>query len=146
MTEDEIRELFGEMRDEPVPADSLRRVRLAVAGRTHSRSGAWRRNRAVLAAACGALGTAACVVLLALWWREPAAVPRPAPPVVARTPIEQPTKPVPPPLRARGERRPSPGAVARRQQRVRTTPTATGDLVIRIETPDPDVVILLIGD
>ncbi len=30
MNEDEIRELFREMRDEPVPPDSLVRVRLAV--------------------------------------------------------------------------------------------------------------------
>ena len=34
MTEDEVRLLLRELRDEPVPADSLGRVRLAIAERS----------------------------------------------------------------------------------------------------------------
>ena len=34
MTEDDVRALLHELRDEPVPADSLARVRMAVAERT----------------------------------------------------------------------------------------------------------------
>ena len=77
MTEDEIRQLFREMSDEPVPAESLRRVRVAVADRTQPQIGARWWSAAVL-------GAVACVVLLMLRLREPAPVQRPAPPVVAR--------------------------------------------------------------
>ncbi len=38
MTEDQIRDLLREMRDEPVPADSVRRVRQLVSERIQARS------------------------------------------------------------------------------------------------------------
>ena len=53
MTEDRMRELFREMHDEPVPADSLARVRMAVSARTERRAGwFWRVAAGVALAAC----------------------------------------------------------------------------------------------
>src|SRR5437899_3126399 len=93
MTEDEIRELLREMGDEPVPADSLRRVRLGVAERTRPRTKMWWwRGAAVLAAA-------ACVSLLILWWRVPTPARRLAPPAVGREQTVSPTEPTSPPVR-----------------------------------------------
>lgn len=37
MNDNELRELFGEMRDDPVPSESLARVRMAVSGRLQAR-------------------------------------------------------------------------------------------------------------
>jgi hypothetical protein len=139
MKEDQIRELFREMGDEPVPPESLRRVRLAVAERTRPRIRARWWSAAVLAAS-------ACVLLI-LWLREPAPVKRPAPSVVARE--QQVVPPIQrPPLRAPARRKPQPStrAVARHERPVKRIPAAGTNFVIRIETPDPDVVILLIGD
>lgn len=132
MTEDEIRELLREMGDQPVPAESLRRVHLAVAERTARRAWRWWwwSAAAVLAAAC--------VVVLMVWPRQPAAVPaRPAAPVVAKEQFASPKQVAPEPVPVRRPVRP----VERRP-----VPAAAADVVIRIETPDPNVVILLIGD
>ena len=134
MTEDEIRQLFREMSDEPVPGESLRRVRLAVAERTRPRIGTRWRSAAVLAAA-------ACVVLLILRLREPAPVLRPVPLVIAREQVVPPKEPAP--LPARVPRKPQPSMRAVAQRGVERIPAT---FVIRIETPDPDVLILLIGD
>jgi anti-sigma factor RsiW len=139
MTEDEIRQLFREMGDEPLPAESLRRVRLAVAERTQPRTRAWWRSAAALAGA-------ACAVLVILWLREPAAVRKTAPPVVASEEAVRPIELAPPSAGVRRKPQPSVGAVAKKQRRVEKPPATAADFVIRIETPDPDVVILLIGD
>lgn len=139
MTEDEIRQLFREMSDEPVPAESLRRVRIAAAERTQPRIGAGWWSAAVL-------GAAACVVLLMLRLGEPAPVQRPAPPVVAQEQVVPPMQPAPPPARVRRKPQPSVRVVAGRERSVERIPAAGTNFVIRIETPDPDVVILLIGD
>lgn len=128
MTEDELRELLRELRDEPVPADSLVRVRSRVAMRTAARRlGFYWRIAALLVAS-------ACIVVAVVFLRPKAPVVKPAPPVVAVTPKPAPVEspaPTPPRKRARA-------AVK--------TPPPEEDVVIRIETPDPDVVILLIGD
>lgn len=119
MTEDEIRGLLRAMKDEPVPADSLARVRLGVAERTRARRWwGW-----------GLVAALAAVVLMALLLR-PVDVPvievahRVAPP-----PMVEVAAPVKAPVKRK---------VARRRK--------SEAMVVRIETADPDVVILLVGD
>jgi hypothetical protein len=136
MTEDQIRELFREMRDEPVPPDSKARVRMAVAGRTQSWPEKLRRRWKVLA---GVLAPACLLLVLLMTGEKNVAVPpppaAPLPPVVAS--VETPA-PAPPPqphiIRARHSIAKPPRLTA-----------SNGASLIRIETPDPDVVILLIG-
>jgi hypothetical protein len=133
MSEDEIRGLLREMRDEPVPPDSLARVRIAVAERTQTRSWTWALPWRIAAAVLAA----ACLLLVAILWRTSVPAP-PAPPVVTRA--------VDPLV---GTPTPQPAAPRRAAQRVRRVPKPSAPaeaMVIRIETPDPDVVILLIGD
>ena len=137
MTEDEIRELLREMSDDPVPAESLRRVRIGVAERTRPRMGTWRWTAAALAAS-------ACVVLLVLWLREPAPVRKPTPPVIALNPVVPTKEPAPIPVPQSRKPKPPIRAVARPDTERAAAPEA--NFVIRIDTPDPDVLILLIGD
>ena len=125
MTEEEMRSLFREMRDEPVPADSLARVRSGVEQRTVKKS--WWKFAVPLA-------VAGCVVAGFLLLR----------PAKGPVPVEQPRAPetaqvlIPPPeLPVRTARRPK---RAQRPPRVEVVP-----VLIRIETPDPDVVILLVN-
>jgi len=129
MTEREIQDLFREMRDEPVPADSLARVRLGVEERTAKRSG-WKW--------VVPLALAASVVAGFLLLR----------PTKSLVPVEQPGTPaiaqvLPPPelpiQTAQTALRPK--RVRPRPQRVASVPT----MLIRIETPDPDVVILFVN-
>ena len=135
MTEDEIRKLFREMRDEPVPPDSRARVRMAVAERTQSWPEKLRRRWKWIAAVLAS----ACLLLVLVMTRENKMVPPPAPvvnpPVVAS--VETPA-PVPPP-------RPHIVRARRRIAKPRRETAPGGASLIRIETPDPDVVILLIG-
>ena len=126
MTEDQIRELFREMREDPVPPDSMARVRLGVAERTV------RRRRWMFAMA---FLVPAFAVLIAMLTRQPARVVIQPPPMqqtasVPDTPVSD--APVTHPARA-------PRLIARHK---RSEPAAT---VVRIETPDPDIVIILIG-
>jgi hypothetical protein len=128
MTERELQDLFREMREEPVPVDSLARVRLAVAGRINERSwrGAWK--------IAAALVMAGCIVTGILLLRPARTVSLPAPAEIAQVapapdaPQEIPVRPVSRPKRAS------------RPPRVEVVPVS-----IRIETPDPDVVILLVN-
>jgi len=138
MTEDELRELFREMRDEPVPADSQARVRLAVAERTQSWQERFRWQWKVAAA----LLATACAVLVAMLAREAAPVSKPvaAPPVIAKnveTPSMIPASETPPRRIVR--------AVRRRPALPRKRGGENAGTVIRIETADPDVVIVLVG-
>jgi len=119
MTEDEIRGLLRAMKDEPVPVDSLARVRLGVAERARVRRWwGW-----------GLVAALAAVVLVVMLLR-PVDVPlvevahRVAPPPVIEvsTPVKAPVK----------------RKVVRRVKKE--------SMVVRIETADPDVVILLVGD
>jgi len=135
MTEDQIRELFREMRNEPVPPDSKARVRMAVAERTQSWPEKIRRRWKWLAVALAP----ACLLLVMLMTREKKIVLPPPPvvhpPVVAS--VETPP-PAPPPQ----------PHIVRARHRVPKPPreiASKGASLIRIETPDPDVVILLIG-
>jgi hypothetical protein len=140
MTEDDVRKLLRELRDEPVEADSLRRVRIAVEERTRPRTIRWWWSIA-------AVGAMACLVLLMMLMREPALVHKPAPRVLTRDhQAPAPEQPVPLETRVPPKRRIPVRAVARQAAPSKTKPVSTENLVIRIETPDPDVVILLIGD
>jgi hypothetical protein len=129
MTEDEIRDLFRQMREDAVPADSLALVRLRLQDRIRSR-GRWK--VAAWVTAC------AVVALVALLIQPRTAVRKTAPaPIAARTPdappMELPPATQPPTVRP-----------AIQRKRRRAEPPSQG-VLIRIETPDPDVVILLVG-
>lgn len=135
MTEDDVRDLLRELGDEPVPADSLLRVRLGVVERTQRRRWfAWW----PLAAA-----VAACLVLFAVLRPKQVALPQPVPAAVARVP----ERPLPSPELPQ-EPKLSRARVIKRQRlavRAKSVTTPAAD-TIRIETPDPDVVILLTGE
>ena len=126
MNEDEMRELFREMREEPVPADSLARVRAAVDQRIQKRPWvfAWK--------IAAALAMAGCIVAGFVLLR----------PVRTPVPIQQPRQPevaqvLPPPE--------TPVPATPRPRRARPRPAKVEPVLIRIETPDPDVVILLVN-
>jgi len=124
MTEQEMREVFREMREEPVPANSLARVRLGVEQRVGKRR--WWKFVVPLAAV-------GCIVAGFLFLK-PANVPvrtiEPAPLEIAQV---QP----PPEIPVRTAAKPRPV----RRRRAEAVPS----MLIRIETPDPDVVILLVN-
>lgn len=134
MNDDQMRDLFREMREEPLPADSLARVRMAVAERVAEpvRRPFWLRWQ-VLAA-----GLVAAVVLVMVL-RQPARIP--APPSVVAKQEPRPVPPAPPqPLVVQ-----QPKPVRLPQATVRPKPRKT-DSLIRLETPDPNVVIFLVAD
>ena len=122
MTDNEMRDLFREMREEPVPADSLARVRARVAKR------APRRRWWILVPA-----VAVALSVLSFVMFRPAPPPVPVPLIVAKAAPVSPPEITP----ARFPPRPKP---ARRKQ-VAAVPVS----MIRIETPDPEVVILLVN-
>ena len=131
MTEEEMRSLFREMRDEPVPADSLARVRMGVERRIGKKS--WWKFAVPL-------GVAGCVVAGFLMLRSAKA------PIPIGQPIEQPSAPeiaqvIPPPEVPAPVAQTAPRPKrARRPQLVEVVPVS-----IRIETPDPGVVILFVN-
>ncbi|MFN7932236.1 MAG: hypothetical protein U0R19_02855 [Bryobacteraceae bacterium] len=132
MNDDQMRDLFREMRDEPLPADSLARVRMAVAERLERpvRRPFWVRWQVLAAGLVSAM-------ILVMVLRQPATAP--APPVVV---AKQEPRPVPPSP-------PQPVVVQKParlpQATVRPKPPKT-DSLIRLETPDPNVVIFLVAD
>jgi hypothetical protein len=134
MNEQEIRDLLREMRDEPVPVDSLVRVRLRLDDRIRRRA-RWR---------IGAWATACASVLLAgifAWQGMPVReMPRGE---AERLPIVRSGRPQPEELPltiARPAIRP---AIRRTPHRIVREPQS---VVIRMETADPDVVILLVSE
>ncbi|MDP9171540.1 MAG: hypothetical protein M3N54_13055 [Acidobacteriota bacterium] len=131
MTDDEIRGLFREMRETPVPADSLVRVRSGLESRMGRRR--WWKLAAWVAAPA--------VVLLA------GVVFRPAPVVQRAAPEAVIAHRVDPPQTAVNEMpRTAPRHSIHRARRTLPSPKPTVPIVIEIETPDPDVVIRLIGE
>jgi len=133
MNEEEMRELFREMRDEPVPADSLARVRAAVDQRIQKRPwlSAWKIAAALLMAGC-VVGA-----FLSLRPGKPVPIEQVSPPEIAQVLPVQVESPAPPKIPVR---------VASHPRRARPRPVVEGVPVsIRIETPDPDVVILLVN-
>jgi hypothetical protein len=132
MNEQEIRKIFREMRDEPVPADSLARVRAGVDRQTQKRPWMYAWKIAM------ALVMAGCVVAGFLWLRPGKSVPiqQVSQPENAQVlpPVEIPALPKIPARRAP------------RPRRSRARPVVDGVPVsIRIETPDPDIVILFVN-
>jgi len=130
MNEQEMRELFREMRDEPVPADSLARVRAAVDLRIQERPWLFGWKLAAVLAMAG------CVIAGLVWLKQAKPVQQVSSPEIAQvlSPVEIPALPEIPV-------RPAP-----RPKRARPRPVVEGVPVsIRIETPDPDVVILLVN-
>jgi hypothetical protein len=129
MSDESLRELFRELHDEPVAADSLARVRAGV-----YRGIAARRKR-FFAFGVFAAAAMAFVVLFVLTPPRRGVTPLPAPPAPLTAPaiLEQPREqePVRPPTRS----------VARRKKKQPEKP-----VLIRIETDDPEVVILLVGN
>ena len=134
MNDDQVRDLLREMREEPVPADSAARVRQAVTARIEARPRGW--WKLGLAAA-----VAACVIVAVVWWR-PAET---ASPVVVMQPGPTPALPAPPPepVTPPPPRAPRPKPVAAPQPAFITT--ANPSMTIRIETDDPEIVILLVN-
>lgn len=123
MTDDRIRELLREMRDEPVPADSLARVRARVEERTTPRPGRWwfvPVFAAVLA-----------MMAMVFWPYHPAQPVR----VAREAPVIAPPPPAPKPVSVVAK----PVRVAKRLQ----NPVA-GASSIRIETADPNVVLIFV--
>jgi anti-sigma factor RsiW len=123
MTDDQMRSLFREMREEPVPADSLTRVRIGVAQR-QEKPRVWLWLIPVL--------MAAATLLALVFFRPERPVPLPAPPLIAvnQVPPAPAVTPTPPIRRAVHHPRP----------RVQSRPGT----IMRIETNDPSVVILLV--
>ena len=132
MNEQEMRDLFREMREEPAPADSLARVRAAVEERIGKRS--WTAGWKIAAA----LAMAGFLVGAFLFLRlgKPVPVQQVSAPQIAQVlpPVESPARPEIPPRPAVMPKRVRPRTV------VESVPVS-----IRIETPDPDVVILLVN-
>lgn len=129
MNEDQVRKLLREMREETVPANSLARVRMNVAGRTRQSS---RRRIAAWVTAFAALAVAGILM------QSGALVQKAVRVSTAATKTEQAL----PLLPARDPWRP---AVQRTRRHSRSgAPVQT--VSIRIETPDPDVVIWLVGN
>ena len=131
MTDDEIQGLLRSLRDQPVPADSLARVRMRVSERTSRRN--WR------VWWVPAMAVVWIVLTVLLWPRRViVSIVLPVPPVVEV--IAQ----VPAPLPAAVQ----PAVIASSQPsklRKRPRPAALVGS-IRIETPDPDVVLIFVND
>jgi hypothetical protein len=135
MNDNEMRELFGEMREEAVPGESLARVRMAVTERVAAR----RRMLGVRWKVAALLAVAGCLGLV-MWqpWTvaPPMRVPMPAVAVEQSAPVEAPAPVVRKAVRA----------VAKPVRHVETAPVESGASEIRIESPlEPDVVIVLLG-
>src|SRR5215471_14446612 len=150
MTEDQIRELLREMRDDAIPPDSRVRLRAGVMERIRAGGSAsvfhrWGRLVAVL------LATASLAIVL-LFLRPSGAVHKTTPPIAARRTEARLEKTPPleknagPPLnvlrRTKGPRARTVQAALRRQK----AQLASSGVLIRIETPDPDVLIVLVGE
>ena len=137
MNGEEIRGYLREMRDDPVPADSLARVRRRVEEQTRRPRwfGAWWKAAIVVPLPILSL------LLILLIRREPSAPPAPQakPQPVARTQPAPAVAPKPAPLLARRVPPPRP------QPRPEPRKSEVSNL-IRIETEDPNVVIMLVAE
>jgi len=134
MNEDQLRELFREMRNEPVPADSLARVRAGVDLKIQKRTWliGWKPAAALVMLACIVAGFFLLRPGKAVPPRE--AIVRPVAPEARVLPAaEIPVAPERPAVRVVRPRRAQP------------RPVEAVPVLIRIETPDPDVVILLVN-
>jgi hypothetical protein len=143
MTEDQMRELLRELRDEPIPADSLARVRRGVMDRTQATG--WIHVFRAPSSIAAILLAAGCLLFAILSSRKPTPVAKPAPPIVARHETVPANKPAPLVTTVRRPRRPAHSAI-KAVRPLENVSATEPPVLIRIETPDPNVVILLIGD
>ena len=128
MTDDRIRELLREMRDEPVPADALARVRARVEERTAPRPGRWW--------LVPVFAVVLAVLAMVFWPRHPEAL---VVQVAREAPIIAPPRlPASKPVAAVVAK---PVRVAKRLQQ----PVAAAASTIRIETADPNVVLIFVN-
>jgi hypothetical protein len=132
MSDEEMNDLLRGMRDDPVPMDSVRRVRARVAERTQPRA----RARWWVPAVAAAL----CTLFVTLWLNRPAERPR----AVAQERKQPAAAPVI--TEPKRQARPALHAVSRPKPKAVRPVRKDENVLIRIETPDPDVVILLVGD
>jgi hypothetical protein len=138
MTEDEIREALREMRDVPVPPDSLARVRLKLEHRIRRRF-AWR---------TAAFLVTVSVTLLVVFLVGPLGhrrVPVASPAVQRQRKMAGVEAPRPDrhPLK---EAMPAQIPIVHVHHRAHRKAPAAAPVTIRIQTPDPDVLIVLVGD
>ena len=142
MTEDEVRLLLRELRDQPVPPDSLARVRGAVNER--SRRETWIQRLGAPWKMLSVLTAAALILLIAVGLRPVYHKSTPATVIQNDAAVRQvPT----PPLTPNPARKVSTSVAAKPKiKNPRKTTPEDGNVLVRIETADPDVVILLIGD
>ena len=129
MTENEIKDLFREMREDPVPEDSLSRMRSMLESRMRSRA-RWK-------AAAWVMATAA-VVLIAILLQPWAARRNSAIPMLVASRVDL------LPLQLPSHLSPVTVTPTVRHLHRRVEPPLP-PVEIRIETSDPDVVILLMG-
>jgi hypothetical protein len=131
MNEDQVRDLLRDMREEPVPADSLARVRRNVEEKTR-RAARWKPF--AWAMACAAIAFGGILLQSDVFVRRAVHTA-----VTARPRVPERALPLLP--------RHEPVRPAIQRVRVRPRPAPVVQTVsIRIETPDPDVVILLVGE
>jgi hypothetical protein len=131
MTGDEIRDLLPEMKDEPVPVESLVQVRLRVADRMRRRAP----SRILTWAAAFAALFLAGVVFEGT--KTVSRIPVAQLPVVSHA--ENPSVELP-------HLTPAPVLRHAIRRKRRLPEPAPAPALIRIETPDPDVVILLVSN
>jgi anti-sigma factor RsiW len=142
MTEDEVRLLLHELRNEPVPADSLVRVRLAVA--QGSRRETWLQRLGARWKILGLLTAAAVILVIAVRVRPVHQTSTPTAAIQhSAAVVEVPSRPA----TSNRDAKVSTNVAAKPKIKdPRKTAPKDGDVLVRIETADPDVVILLIGD
>jgi len=141
MSEEELRELLREMRADPIPVNSLARVRISVAQRVRNR----RRWRGSAALSLAAVSVAVLVIIFLPIAQPPHTntnlVVRRAEPSV--TTEQQPTQP----RVLRAANRPVRRHLARPQGVVSEMHKENGNpILIRIETQDPNILILLVEE
>lgn len=133
MSEEQLRELLGEMRQEPVPADSLVRMRSRIA------EGAMRRRLWKRLRVASLIAIPACMAMLTMFLRRPAEV-------VALPPISWQTPGVPPEALAPAPDSPETPVPSHRRSTAPIRRQSRGAAEIRIVTADPDIVIILTGE
>lgn len=142
MSEEELRELLREMRADPIPVDSLARVRISVAQRVRNNRRLWRGFAALSLAAVS-------VTVLVILFGPIAQPPLTNPNLVARraetsvTTEQEPTQP----RVLRAANRPVRHHLAHPRGVVSEMHKENGNpILIRIETPDPNILILLVEE
>lgn len=142
MNDDQVKDLLRAMRDDPVPGDSLARVRQAVAARTSARDP--RRSFGLIWKVGVPMALAGCIAAAILLRPVSHTAPAPVQPVAV---VEEPAPTLPQPVPVAHEHAHAVSRAARRlRPRPAPAPQEAGASLIRIETSDPGVVILLVAD